>query len=116
MLRNQWIGVVGQSMQGRQVILRSDVAEGDTHVSQKSSSFDSLDGGFAEEGAESLVAQVEIVAQSDADRCGTRGESRFARRLRETIPRTGIQAFIAAENTVSDEWPELGRDGGFQLD
>src|SRR4051812_19975223 len=116
MLRNQWIRVVRQSMQGRQVILRSDVAQGYTNVSQKSSSFDSLHWGFPEKGAESLVAQIEIIAQGHADRCGTRGEGGFTRRLRETIPWTRIEAFIAAEDPVSNERPELGRDGSFQFD
>lgn len=49
MLRNQWLGIRGSALKGRQIVFITDIAQGDANVAQKSTAFDSFDWRITEE-------------------------------------------------------------------
>ena len=71
---------------------------------------------LAKKRAELIIAQAEIIAQRHAHGQGTGGECSFARYLGKTIPWAGIKTIVATENSISDKWSKIERDGTFEFD
>src|SRR5450755_726622 len=115
-LGNKRFRIDGCTFQRRQIVQIAYVPQRYANVSQKSAALDSLDRRIAKHYPKLRVAEGEIIAQRHADCRFSCGECAFARDLRESVPGTCIQAFIATVDAISDERTKIDRNGAFQLD
>src|SRR6266849_3755842 len=114
-LCDQGFVIGGGDFQRRQVFFGADISERDADVSQESAPLDSFNRRIAKEIAKLSVGEIQIIAQTKCGCRSSRGECGLVRDLSEPIPRTCIEAIVAAENSVADQRAKLERNRAFQF-
>ena len=80
-------------------------------VPQEARTLDALDGRAPEQGAEALVVESQEIAQAHSENSRPGQESALAGRLREAVPRAGLQAIVAAADAVAQQRAQCIRIG-----
>ena len=113
---DEGVGVLGGSLEGREVFAGSRIAEGDANVAEEAGAFGALDGRLAEEATEFLVGEGEEVAQGVLEDGLARMELGFLGDFGKAVPRADGEAVVAAVDAVTHEGTEFEGDGAFVLD
>ena len=94
----------------------SGVAEGDADVAEESFPLGAVDGGVAKMLFEGGFVELGPVLERELVEFWFGVGFHDSAFLGESIPRAGLEAVVAAEDSVADGGAQLGRDGAFEFD
>src|SRR5690348_803671 len=102
-------------LKGRQICRGSDIAEGDANISQETPSFDPFDRRIAEHMAKLRVSETQIISERELGYRSLSVERCFPGNFCEAVPRTGVEAIIAAEDPIAHKRSQVGGNRALQL-
>ena len=113
---DEGVVVLGELLECGEVVGVSGVAEGDTDVAEESFPFGAVDWGVAKMLFEGGFVELSPVLEGELVEFWFGVGFHDLAFLGESVPGAGLEAVIAAEDSVADCGAQLGRNGAFEFD